>query len=147
MARKVISALKEQPVIKEELNLIDLFITKKQELEKLDKEVKKLNELVKEEMKNKELNTVESNGYKVTRIESQRITWKEDLLLAKVKTYNKPELIKQIEQVDVPALEQAILDEVVNLEDLLDCQETKEIVSLRLSKVKENQSDDLCTTS
>lgn len=145
MTRKVITALMAKDVEKQ-FNLIETYITKKQELDTLKKEVDKLSNLVKEEMKNSGLNAVESNGYKVTKIESQRITWKEELLLAKVKTYNKPELIKQVEQVDVPALEQAIIDETIKLEDLLDCQQTTEVISLRLSKVKEKQDDELRST-
>jgi hypothetical protein len=52
-----------------------------------------------------------------------------------------PELIEQVEQVNMPALEQAILDETVNVEDLMDCQQTTDVVTLRISKVKEDKNE------
>lgn len=118
-------------------NLVALFISKKQELEELDKEVKKLNDALKEKMEAEELSVIEQDGYKITKIKSQRVIWKEDVLLDKVKSYEKPELIKQVEQVDIAALEQAIIDEVVNINDLADCQKITNVTSLRLNRIKE----------
>lgn len=139
MARKIFTEFQQEQQYED---IVSEFIAKKQELDILEKQVKQLNEQVKLLMLDNGLDNIEKNGYKVTKSESQRITWKEDLLLEKVRTYNNPDLITQVEQVNMPALEQAVLDEKVNMEDLLECQKTTNVVSLRLSKIKE-QKDEL----
>jgi len=141
MTRKVFAQLLDDMNEQQNIDVVQTYISKKQQLDELTKEVKQLSELLKTEMKTKELNSVQCNGYKVTRTESQRITWKEDLLLDKVKTYNNPDLITQVEQVNLPALEQAIMDDIVDINDLTDCQTVTEVVSLRVSKVKEKQDE------
>lgn len=135
MVRKVFTQINE-PVT--QIDVVSLYITKKQELDQLKKEVDNLNNLLKQQMLDNNLKFVESNGYKVTKSESQRVNWKEDLLLAKVKTYNRPELIEQVETVNMSALEQCILDEHIDIQDLMDCQQTTTVTTLRISKVKEN---------
>ena len=142
MARKKITELFEGPIICSE-DLMANYVAKKQELEALDKLVKSLAEQVKEQMFTQHLKSTECNGYKVTRIQSQRITWNEEMLLHKVKTFNKPELIKQIEQVDVAMLQQAIIDNEIDINDIQDCQTVKEVVSLRVDKIRRNVNDDI----
>lgn len=139
MARKVFNDLtnQEQP----SSDIVSLYITKKQQLDALTKEVKELNEMVKLFMQDNGLGNVERGQYKVTKSESQRITWNNDLLLEKVKSYNLPELLEQVEQVNMPALEQAILDEKVDMQDLLVCQQTTDVTTLRIGKVKENKDE------
>lgn len=136
MARKVITALMTEQKAKE-FNLVETYMTKKQEFDRLDKEVKELSNLVKAQMKEKDLTAYTSNGYKLQRIESQRVTWKEEALLAKVKSYNKSELVKKVEQVDVAALEQAIINNEIDINDLKECQNITQVVSLKMTKVKE----------
>lgn len=139
MARKIFNDFSNEE--QSSSDIVSLYITKKQQLDALTKEVKELNEMVKLFMNDNGLGNVERGQYKVTKSESQRITWKSDLLLEKVKTYDLPELIEQVEQVNMPALEQAILDEKVNVEDLMDCQQTTEVTTLRVSKLKESKSE------
>jgi hypothetical protein len=139
MARKVFSANSNAEQIC--TDLVSNYITKKQQYDALKKEVDELNKLVKLFMADNNLGNVVRGQYKVTKSDSQRITWQHDLLLDKVKTYNMPELIEQVEQVNMPALEQAILDETVNVEDLMDCQQTTDVVTLRISKVKEDKNE------
>ena len=122
-------------------NLFELYLQRKTEYDKLKKEVESLAEMVKTEMEQNDQKSVEVNGYKINKVVSQRVTWKEDLLLEKVKTYDIPELVKTIEQVDVPQLEQAIIDAKININDLQDCQTVKEVVQLRLAKVKESNDE------
>lgn len=137
MARKVFTDMNTQQ--DQQFDLMSLYISKKQQADKLDKEVKELGELVKKQMYDKGVSNVECDGYKITKTESQRMVWKPELLLAKVKTYNMPELIKLEEQVNMEQLESCILDGVINTQDLLECQKTTDIVSLRITKVKEVQ--------
>ena len=138
MARKIFTELQQEQTYED---IVSEYIAKKQELDILDKQVKQLNELLKSHMMDNGLDKIEKDGFKVTKSESQRISWKEDLLLEKVRTYNNPELITQVEQVNMPALEQAILDEQINIEDLMECQKTTNVVSLRLSKIKESKDE------
>lgn len=140
MARKKFTELLECHVTCTD-DLMANYVAKKQELEALDKLVKKLGDQVKEQMKLQDLKSTECNGYKVTRMESQRITWNEEMLLQKVKTFNKPELIRQIEQVDVAMLQQAIIDNQIDINDIQDCQTVKEVISLRVDKIKEKAPD------
>lgn len=140
MARKKFMELTEEQELSEvtcEDDLIANYVTKKAELEVLDALVKKLGDEVKQLMEKNELNSVECNGYKVHRIQSQRITWNEDILLEKVKSFNKPELICTVEKVDVPKLEKAIIDEQIDINDLQECQKVTNVVSLRMNKIKE----------
>jgi len=139
MARKVFSANSNAEQIC--TDLVSSYITKKQQYDALKKEVDELNKLVKLFMADNDLGHVVRGQYKVTKSNSQRITWQHDLLLDKVKTYDMPELIEQVEQVNMPALEQAILDETVNVDDLMDCQQTTDVVTLRISKVKEGKDE------
>lgn len=139
MARKIFNGLSNKE--SQDSDIVSLYITKKQQLEVLDKEVKELNKLVKLFMQDNGLNNVERGQHKVIKTESQRITWKSDLLLEKVKTYNLPELVEYVEQVNMPALEQAILDEKVSMDDLMECQQTTEVTTLRIGKVKENTDE------
>lgn len=140
MARKKFTEFLEGPIICKD-DLMAVYVSKKQELEALDKLVKSLAEQVKAQMISQGTKSTECNGYKVTKIESQRITWNEEALLQKVKTFNKPELIRQIEQVDVAMLQQAIIDNQVNINDIQDCQTVKEVISLRVDKIKEKTPD------
>lgn len=146
MARKKFTELTENETLLQVTCVDDLianYVAKKQELDALDKVVKKLAEQVKEQMKSQDLKSTLCNGYKVTRMESQRITWNEEALLQKVKMFNQPELIRQVEQVDVAMLQQAIINEQIDINDLQDCQTVKDIVSLRVDKVKEKAPDEL----
>lgn len=138
MTRKRIEELCEEVP---ENNILSDYLTKKRKLDELTKEVKNLGELVKNQMKEQDQKSVEQDGFKITRVASERVTWKEDLLLQKAKSYNKPELIKQVEQVDVPVLEQYIIDGVIDINDLNDCKTVTEVVQLRVSKVKETQDE------
>lgn len=140
MARKKFTQFFESPVICTD-DLMATYVEKKQELEVLDKLVKNLGEQVKEQMKLQDLQSTECNGYKVTRMESKRITWNEEALLQKVKTLNKPQVIKQVEQVDIGMLQQAIIDDEIKANDIIDCQTVKRIISLRVDKIKEKAPD------
>lgn len=144
MARKKFTELMEEQTVPQGTCPDDLmanYVAKKQELEALDKLVKKLAEQVKEQMKLQDLKSTECNGYKVTRIESSRITWNEEALLQKVKTFNKPELIKKVEQVDTAMLQQAIIDDQIKANDIIDCQTVTTVVSLRVDKIKGKKPD------
>ena len=140
MARKIFTEL-NQIVNNEEPasfdDLLENYLSKKQELEILDKVVKKLSDQVKAEMQKQNLKSTDKNGYKIHCIKSQRVTWNEDALLEKVKTFNNPELICTVEKVNVPNLEVAIINEEVDINEIKDCQKVTEVVTLKMNKIKE----------
>lgn len=140
MARKIFTELNQTTELNEEMSfdeLLNNYMNKKQELEILDKLVKKLGEQVKQEMQKQNLKSTDKNGYKIHCIKSQRVTWNEDALLEKVKSFNMPELICTVEKVDVPKLEIAVINEEVDINEIKECQKVTEIVSLKMNKIKE----------
>lgn len=138
MARKIFTEITDTVIAADDFDsLINTYINKKQELDILDKLVKKMGDQIKQEMKEKGLKTTEQNGYKIIRTESQRVTWDEDALLEKVKTFNNPELVCTVEKVNVPNLEVAIINEEIDINEIKDCQKVTEIVSLKMNKIKE----------
>lgn len=147
MARKIFIEIQdpyrvdnEQPTCFEDL--LNDYINKKQELDVLDKLVKKLSDQVKAEMQKQNLKSTDKNGYKIHCIKSQRVTWNEDALLEKVKSFNKPELICTVEKVDVPNLEIAIINEEVDINEVKECQKVTEVVTLKMNKIKEVKTDE-----
>ncbi len=102
-----------------------------------DTENKQIKELMEE-------GTYEVGGYKATKSVSVRESLNEDKLLELLldKGYGNTSVIKQKYYVDMDALESAIYSGQIPKEDLLEidkCRESKEVVTLRISKVKENK--------
>ena len=102
-----------------------------------DTENKQIKELMEE-------GTYEASGYKATKSVQVRESLNEDKLLELLiaKGYKDTKVIKQKYYVDMDALESAIYSGQIPKEDLLDidkCRETKEVVTLRISKVKEKK--------
>ena len=143
MARKIFTEVTDTVIVEQCLQvtcdeeLIQNYIAKKAEYDALEKVVKKLGDEVKRIMKERDMKTTDYNGYRVVRSEYQRVTWNEDALLEKVKGFNKPELICTVEKVDVPKLEQAIMDEEVDINEIKECQKTTDVVTLKVNKIKE----------
>ena len=135
MARKIF--VEEQPV-----DLMSHYLTKKLQYDQLKKEVENLAKQVKANMVEKEQKFVECNGYKITKSVSQKINWDEKALLERVKTYNKPELIETVEQVNLETLQQSIIDGEVDINELQDCQTTTETVRLLVTKIKESKENE-----
>ena len=88
----------------------------------------------------------EAGGYKATKSISTRETMNEDKLLEVMKQHyaihQKFGIIKTKEYIDMDALESAIYKGQIDKDTLLEidkCRESKEVVTLRISKVKENK--------
>lgn len=132
MARKRIESLDELiPQYAENKGILDDY-------KKIcDDENKKIKELMDE-------GSYEAGGWKATKIVQQRESMNEDKLLDVIKYAVAPELglIKTKEYVDMDALESAIYKGIIGPEVLISidkCRESKEVVTLRISKVKENK--------
>ena len=117
-------------------NIFDIYLTKKAQLDELTKEVKALNEEIKSKMVKEDVKSINHNGYKINRIESNRINWNTDALLVKVKEFNIPDLTEQVEQVNMTKLEECILNGEISTDDLESCRTVTSTTSLKVTKIK-----------
>ena len=101
-----------------------------------DKENKQIKELMTDD-------TYEAGGYKATKSVQTRESLNEDRLLAiasQHRVFRDIGIIKTKEYVDMEALESAIYKGMLDKEALMEidkCRESKEVVTLRISKIKE----------
>lgn len=119
-------------------NTIEAFYDDKQQLDFYKKETDKQNKEIKEAMS--KLNKTEfetDNGYIAKITVQKRENFNEDKLLAKIKDLGVEGIIKTKEYIDMDALEDAIYNERLNASELSNCRESKETITLRVSKNKE----------
>ena len=136
MARKT----KATPTLDE---LIPAYGDNKERLDVLDKICKEENKQIKELLGDK--TNYETSGWKVTKSVQNRDKIDEDLLCVKLSDF--PEMyelgiIKVQEYVDMTALEDAMYKGQLNkkmIEVVEKCREHKEVVTLRISRVKEEE--------
>ena len=121
--------------------LIPQFAQHKSELDTLDKVCKTENAQIKQMMNNTGEHT--AGGYKASISVSTRDSVDEDKMLNKLKIYNEAYdlgIIQTKEYIDTDALEKAIYNKEVPAEllSVIDsCRTSKEVVTLRVTKVKE----------
>lgn len=123
--------------------LIPSYGDNKERLDVLDKICKEENKQIKELLGDK--TNYETSGWKVTKSVQNRDKIDEDLLCVKLSDF--PEMyelgiIKVQEYVDMTALEDAMYKGQLNkkmLEVVEKCREHKEVVTLRISRVKEKE--------
>ena len=123
--------------------LIPTYGDNKERLDVLDKICKEENKQIKELLGDK--TNYETSGWKVTKSVQNRDKIDEDLLCVKLSDF--PEMyelgvIKVQEYVDMTALEDAMYKGQLNkkmLEVVEKCREHKEVVTLRISRVKEKE--------
>lgn len=131
-------------LIKPEMDLDSLILTyaeNKQILEDYRKICDEENKQIKELM---DTGSYEVGDYKVTKSVSTKDSMNEDKLLETLKNCGVVTVIKTKEYVDIDALENAIYAGEISKEVLLEidkCRETKEVVTLRISKVKEKNNN------
>ena len=86
----------------------------------------------------------ESDRYIATRIVSTRETMNEEVLLEIAHHYGIPEIVKTKEYIDFEALEDAIYNGKISKDILIEigkARESKEIVTLRIAKVKAKKGE------
>lgn len=102
----------------------------------------KENAQIKSIMKDFALQKFETGEYKVTYSVSTRETFNEEKLIEMAHIYGIPEIVKTREYIDFDALESAIYNGKIS-QDIVakmdDAKETKEVVSLRVSKIKNKE--------
>lgn len=127
--------------------LIPQYAENKSMLDDYKKICENENKQIKELM---EEGSYEAGGYKATKSVQIRESFNEDKLLDVLKQYyecgtNKESIIKTKEYVDIDMLESAIYNGQISNEILMQidkCRESKEVVTLRISKVKEKKNAD-----
>ena len=133
-------------------NLIPSYFLNKQELNNYDKICKAENTKIKQIMEKLTLQHYETDQYKATRTVSERTNMDEDILLSilaesddLLKIATTAGIIKTKEYVDFDALENAIYKEMFNADQMLELNKavtTKEVVTLKVSKIKKKKGED-----
>lgn len=135
--------------------LVESYGMNKKENDDLKKIVDNQNKEIKSLMESNNLKKFESDNYKVSYSVSTRDTIDEELLLSEAKTFTIVDgidlksaqevgLIKTKEYVDMDVLESLMYKGGISEEDLMKvdkCRETKEVITLRVSKKKDKKDD------
>lgn len=122
--------------------LIPQYAQNKAEMESYKKICDRENAEIKSIMKSFVVPTYQTGEYKASYIVSKRETMNEEMLLEIAHQYGISEIVKTKEYIDFDALEKAIYDEKIPNEILLEmdkAKETKEVVTLRIAKVKNEE--------
>lgn len=120
--------------------LIPQYAANKSELDSYKKICDKENTQIKEIMKDFVLSNYTVGGYKASYVIQHRESMNEDILLEIAHQYNIQDIIKTKEYIDFDALENAIYNGKISQDILVEmdkAKEVKEVVTLRVSKVKE----------
>ena len=123
-------------------DLISSYAFNKTELDGYKKICDKENAQIKQIMLDSKLSEYLTDTYKVMCIVSKRESMNEETLLNIAHTYGIPEIVKTKEYIDFDALEKAIYDGKISEEIVLEmdkAKEVKEVVTLKLSKIKKKE--------
>lgn len=125
--------------------LIPQYASNKSEMESYKKICDRENAQIKSIMRDMDLSSYEAGGYKATYTVSERESMNEEMLLEIAHKYGIPEIVKTKEYIDYDALENAIYNEQISQDVLLEmnkAKESKEVVTLRVSKIKKKKGED-----
>ena len=125
--------------------LIPQYASNKFEMESYKKICDRENAQIKSIMRDMDLSSYEAGGYKATYTISERESMNEEMLLEIAHKYDIPEIVKTKEYIDYDALENAIYNEQISQDVLLEmnkAKESKEVVTLRVSKIKNKKGED-----
>ncbi len=138
MARKQIRLVEEVISPEERLSVIvPNYQANKTEMDSYKKLVDADNKEIKEIMLGHEMEEFEIDDIKAKVSVSERINFIEEALIGTLKSLGVEEgIIKTKEYVDMQALEDAIYKGVLNAAEIAHCQDIREVVTLRISKVK-----------
>lgn len=123
-------------------DLLARYAVNKNELDNYKKIVDRENAQIKSIMLDASLGEYSSDEYRAVCTVSQRETMKEDMLLEIAHKHGISEIIKTKEYIDYDALENAIYNDRISDEVLMEmdkAKETKEVVTLRVTKIKKKE--------
>lgn len=115
---------------------VERFYANKTEADYFKKIADKDNTRIKEIMIENGINDFETPDLKVTCSTSERLDFVEEALMAYLKENEISDVIKTKEYVDMDALENAIYHGKVKAHELASCQTKKEVITLRVTKLK-----------
>ncbi|MCK9444551.1 MAG: hypothetical protein M0Q14_08500 [Tissierellaceae bacterium] len=137
MTRKQISLVEDVRTPEEKLSqLLPVYEANKSEMDSYKKLVDKDNKEIKTIMLGAELGEFIVDDIKASCSVSEREDFIEEALIAKLKEMKIRGIVKKKDYVDMDALENAIYSGKIDAALLADCQTKKEVVTLRVSKVK-----------
>lgn len=116
--------------------LLPIYHKQKSEMDSIKKVVDKENAEIKTLMRESNLPEFVAGDIKATCSMSERRNFIEEALIEKLKDMKVRGIVKKKEYVDMDALENAIYHGKVDAAALASCQTIKEVVTLRVSKVK-----------
>ena len=125
--------------------LIPQYAENKSEMDSYKKICDKENAQIKSIMKDFVVDKYEAGGYRASYSVSTRETMNEEMLLEIAHNHGIPEIVKTKEYIDFDILEKAIYDGKISEEILLEmdkAKEVKEVVTLRVTKIKEKRQED-----
>lgn len=140
MARKQISLVEDVRTPEEKLSqLLPVYEANKSKMDSYKKLVDKDNKEIKSIMLGAELREFVVDDIKASCSVSEREDFIEEALIAKLKEMKVRGIVKKKEYVDMDALENAIYNGKINAAALADCQTKKEVVTLRVTKLKRKE--------
>ena len=140
MARKQISLLKDVRTPEEKLSqLLPVYEANKSKMDSYKKLVDKDNKEIKSIMLGAGLREFIVDDIKASCSVSEREDFIEEALIAKLKEMKVRGIVKKKEYVDMDALENAIYNGKIDAAALADCQTKKEVVTLRVTKLKRKE--------
>jgi hypothetical protein len=140
MARKQISLVEDVRTPEEKLSqLLPVYEANKSEMDSYKKLVDKDNKEIKSIMLGAQLGEFIVDDIKASCSVSEREDFIEEALIAKLKEMKIRGIVKKKEYVDMDALENAIYNGKIDAALLADCQTKKEVVTLRVSKLKRKE--------
>ena len=114
--------------------IVPRFVKNKKKMDELKKECDADNKLIKKILLNKKLSEYKAGKTSVNISSYEKISFDEDMLIAKIKELGVKGLIKTREYVDMTLLELAILDKRLDAKKITKCQIIKPIVNLNVGK-------------
>lgn len=125
-------------------DLIEQYAINKSELASYEKLCKEENAQIKDIMVEASLSDYTAKNWKISYVVQKRETMNEARLLEIAHLYGIPEIVKTKEYIDFDALENAIYNNLIPQDVILEmdkAKEIKEVVTLRLAKVKKEARD------
>ena len=140
MARKQMSLFEDVRTPEEKLSqILPVYEANKSEMDSYKKLVDKDNKEIKSIMLGAELGEFIVDDIKASVSISEREDFIEEALIAKLKEMKVRGIVKKKEYVDMDALENAIYNGKIDAALLQDCQTKKEVVTLRVTKLKRKE--------
>ena len=119
--------------------LLPIYHMQKSEMDSIKKVVDKENAEIKTLMRESNLPEFVAGDIKATCSVSEREDFIEEALIVKLKEMKVRGIVKKKEYVDMDALENAIYNGKIDAAALADCQTKKEVVTLRVTKLKRKE--------